>query len=93
MTREDEDKMTQERYALGPNGKRVTVEQALSRAERAETQMAAEYARGVADERARVAAWLRDSPRAETEARHYVDSLGAAHLALAIERGEHEMKS
>ena len=52
-----------------------------------------DYARGVADERARVAAWLRDSPRAETEARHYVDSLGAAHLALAIERGEHEMKS
>jgi len=52
--------------------------------------LSVDYARGVADERARVVAWLRDSPKAETEARHYVDSLGAAHLALAIERGEHE---
>ena len=76
MTREDEDKMTQERYALGPNGKRVTVEQALSRAERAETQMAAEYARGVADERATplTATPLGDAlARAEEGVRYWTD--------------------
>ena len=88
MTREDEDKMTQERYALGPNGKRVTVEQALSRAERAETQMAAEYARGVADERARVIADLR--ARAKTQKSWTGESTVAAVLRAEADRIERE---
>ena len=38
MTPEDDERATRERYALGPRGKRVTVEAALERAERAEAE-------------------------------------------------------
>ena len=58
MTPEDDERATRERYALGPRGKRVTVEAALERAERAEAEAstlrseraeAAEYTRGKAE--------------------------------------------
>ena len=58
MTPEDDERATRERYALGPRGKRVTVEVALERAERAEAEastlrseraVAAEYTRGKAE--------------------------------------------
>lgn len=66
MSPEDDEKATRERYALGPRGKRVTVEAALERAERAEAEAStlrserAERDEEVAALRVRVAVLERD---------------------------------